>query len=176
MRAFNLAFSPLLLAAVAGVVSAQDEATVYDTPVLAEARELQKRSPPAGVYVCDQTNWHGKCAWTKLNEGVCMNFPWDAGTSFGPPQGWQCKIYYGGKCTGAMTDGKLTYPGTPNIGATYNNRLKPASYKCRPCPAGSPCINGNAPAYLEAVSKHGEKMPNGKCKIFQSGDVHEVPC
>ncbi|EXJ84847.1 hypothetical protein A1O3_05521 [Capronia epimyces CBS 606.96] len=154
---FTLALSPFLLAAFAGVVHAHDGSEsesntniIYDTPVLTPTPEhhgsedehehagLHKRSPPAGVYVCDQTNWQGSCAWIKLTDGACMDFLWDAGTSVGPPQGWQCKFYYGGKCSGQMTDGKLTFPGTPNLGATYSNRLKPASYKCRPCPDGTP--------------------------------------
>ncbi|EXJ94418.1 hypothetical protein A1O1_02812 [Capronia coronata CBS 617.96] len=179
MRAFTLILSPLLLAALAGVVGAQDESALYETPDFVtptDESELHKRSPPAGVYICDQTNWHGRCAWIKLTEGACMDFIWDAGTSFGPPNGWQCKIYYGGKCSGQVTDGKLTFPGTPNLGATYNNRLKPASYKCRPCPPGSACVNGNVPAYVEARAKTGQKGADGKCRIFQSGNTKVVPC
>lgn len=86
MRAFTLALCPLLLAAFSGVVSGQGEAVVYDTPEAvtpAEDGDLEKRAPPAGVYICDQTGWQGRCAWIKLKDGQCMDFIWDAGTSFG---------------------------------------------------------------------------------------------
>ncbi|KIX00062.1 uncharacterized protein Z518_10989 [Rhinocladiella mackenziei CBS 650.93] len=190
MHAFSFILSPIVQAVFAGIVAAQEEdmgslPTAEDTPVLppdypdfanpAEEVEIQKRTPPAGVYVCDQTNWQGKCDWIALKDMACMDFPWDAGTSVGPPNGWQCKFYYGAQCTGEMTNGKLTYPGTSNLGALYNNRLKPLGMKCRQCPS-APCINNNSPDFGEAILKTGTKDADGKCRYFEEGKVKTRPC
>lgn len=49
--------------------------------------------------------------------------------------GWQCKIFFAPNCkAGTGTDGKLTYPGTGDVGAMYSGQSgKPASYMCRMC-------------------------------------------
>ncbi|ETI21053.1 hypothetical protein G647_07396 [Cladophialophora carrionii CBS 160.54] len=95
---------------------------------------LAKRSPPAGSYICDGTNWAGNCKWTAVRDYQCFDYPANAASSFGPPQAWQCKIFYSKGCApGTGTDGKLTYPGTANLRATYNRIDKPGSYMCRMC-------------------------------------------
>ena len=48
-----------------------------------DAARLAKRTPPAGVYVCDNTAWKGTCKWTPVNDYQCYNYPDDATSSFG---------------------------------------------------------------------------------------------
>ncbi|OAG36389.1 hypothetical protein AYO21_09374 [Fonsecaea monophora] len=135
-----------------------------------EGARLAKRTPPAGVYICNNKNWLAPCNWNKLTDSKCLDYPSDAGSSVGPPNGWQCKIYYAKGCaaTNGMTDGKLTYPGTANLGALYNNYGKPASIKCRQCPQGtnSPCLNNKAPDWNEAVAKAGYGGSDGQCSSW----------
>ena len=93
-------FSSLMLA---GLVAAKySEPKIYVTPTLSpgdpdyvtpaeinaglaqiEKRDIDKRSPPAGVYICDAPNWTGNCAWFKVADGACNDFIWDASASFG---------------------------------------------------------------------------------------------
>lgn len=73
--------------------ASNDTVIIYDTPLLPpddenyvgqlEARMLAKRSPPAGVYICDNKNWLGNCKWVALRDSVCMDFPYDSGSSVG---------------------------------------------------------------------------------------------
>ncbi|EXJ75253.1 uncharacterized protein A1O5_01949 [Cladophialophora psammophila CBS 110553] len=164
MRALTLGISTVAaIAAFASLVAGQAGPEITDPAVLppsegdvetstpeltsddeyfvdeSEGARLAKRTPPAGVYICNNKNWVQPCSWNKLTDSKCMDFPTDAGSSVGPPVGWQCKIYYAANCaaTNGMTDGKLTYPGTANLGALYNNYDKPASIKCRQCPPGT---------------------------------------
>ncbi|OAP65749.1 hypothetical protein AYL99_01721 [Fonsecaea erecta] len=164
MRTFTLGLLTLTaLAASSSLVAAQAEPEITEpavlppsednvqnfTPELTEEDEyfvdesdgarLAKRTPPAGVYICNNKNWLAPCSWNKLIDSQCMAFPSDSGSSVGPPAGWQCKLYYAKNCaaTNGMTDGKLTYPGTANLGALYNNYEKPQSIKCRQCPQGA---------------------------------------
>lgn len=83
----------LLLATVSGVVTAQDDKTFMDTPELtpghpdyvesAAGEEIIKRSPPAGVYVCDSASWKGKCKFQPISEMSCAKFTWNTDISFG---------------------------------------------------------------------------------------------
>lgn len=46
--------------------------------------DLQKRTPPTGIYVCDLPDWKGSCRWIQVKTGSpCMDFPWQAGVSIG---------------------------------------------------------------------------------------------
>ncbi|KIY01648.1 uncharacterized protein Z520_01784 [Fonsecaea multimorphosa CBS 102226] len=205
MRAFTLGLSTVAaLVAFSNLVAAQAEPEITEPAVLptsedevhaftpeltpddeyfvdeSEGARLAKRTPPAGVYICNNKSWLAPCTWTKLVDSQCMSFPSDAGSSVGPPTGWQCKIYYAPNCaaTNGMTDGKLTYPGTPDLGSLYNNYNKPASIKCRQCPQGSnsPCLNNNAPDWNEAIAKAGYGGANGQCSSWISGKVTHSAC
>jgi hypothetical protein len=94
MRTFAFFFPCLLLAAFAGLVTSQDRTTVViDTPTLtpdhadyidaADVDLINKRSPPAGIYVCDKANWGGKCTWLSVTENACKDFTWNTDISFG---------------------------------------------------------------------------------------------
>ena len=183
MHAFHFAVSTAAVAAFGAIVAGQaypemtapailpisdNQTWMYTTPLNPEdpdyiddaiAARLAKRSPPAGVYLCDSTNWAGKCKWTPVTPYTCYGYPNSPASSVGvssdlfavlvscskirsltpcssqPPQGWQCKVFYGktGCVPGTGTDGKLTYPGAGNLGALYPKADPPKSYLCRPC-------------------------------------------
>ncbi|KIW64011.1 hypothetical protein PV04_08971 [Phialophora macrospora] len=137
-----------------------------------DAASLADRSPPAGTYICDSKDWAGKCQWTALTDYQCFDYPVDAASSFGPPPAWQCKIFYSKGCSpGTGTDGKLTYPGTPNLGATYNRYDKPGSYMCRMCntvPGDPPCVNNNAPDFYFAQAKYGYGGDGNTCTFWDT--------
>ncbi|EXJ55491.1 hypothetical protein A1O7_08418 [Cladophialophora yegresii CBS 114405] len=160
---------------------------------------LMKRAPPAGSYICDGTNWGGKCKWTPMTDYQCLDYPANAASSFGAPQGWQCKIFYSKGCTpGTGTDGKLTYPGTPNLGATYNRKDKPGSYMCRMCNTASGdhpwlenpytlytdddvffgSVNNNAPDFYFAQVKYGYGGDGGTCTSWDAniGTTKKYTC
>ncbi|KAJ9610115.1 hypothetical protein H2204_015469 [Knufia peltigerae] len=177
----------LLLATVSGVVTAQDDKTFMDTPELtpghpdyvesAAGEEIIKRSPPAGVYVCDSASWKGKCKFQPISEMSCAKFTWNTDISFGVPAQWQCKFYWGDQCSGTKrSDGKLTVPGTSNFAALYGNTA-PKSFKCRQCPGDPGCKNGNAPDFSEATAKLGDKsIVNGECQVYADGNVVPYSC
>ncbi|KIW60676.1 hypothetical protein PV05_00876 [Exophiala xenobiotica] len=186
MRTFAFFIPSLLLAAFAGFVASQDDTLVIDTPTLTEDHadyidavdvdHITKRSPPAGIYVCSQANWAGKCTWLSVTENTCKKFGWNSDISFGVPVGWQCKFYWGEQCGGSKrTDGKLTIPGTTNFAYSFGKEA-PISYKCRQCPGKPGCSNGNAPDFFEATSKTGEVGYDGKCRVFTDGAVATQPC
>ncbi|KAK5455880.1 hypothetical protein LTS15_005197 [Exophiala xenobiotica] len=187
MRTFAFFFPCLLLAAFPGLVTSQDRTTVViDTPTLtpdhadyidaADVDLINKRSPPAGIYVCDQANWGGKCTWLSVTENTCKDFTWNTDISFGVPAGWQCKFYWGDHCGGSKrTDGKLTIPGTNNFASSIDKDA-PKSYKCRQCPGMPDCINGKAPDFNEAESKTGEVGYDGQCRVYENGAVTTQPC
>ncbi|KAI1615139.1 hypothetical protein EDD37DRAFT_391649 [Exophiala viscosa] len=185
MRVLSFFASSFLLGGLGGHAAAQHDPTTLITAApehssavhanSIEVEEIQKRSPPAGVYVCSGPNWTGECAWHSISEMTCANFPWTSDISFGPPNGWQCKFYYSEGCTGQMTPGKLTFPGTTNFAYHFGNEV-PKNYKCRPCPSDPGCINNNAPDFFEAQAKLGEVAANGKCSYYSLGNVFTRPC
>ena len=49
-----------------------------------DAAWLAKRSPPAGVYLCDEEDWKGHCGWKAVDEYKCQDFDaYDVAVSFG---------------------------------------------------------------------------------------------
>ncbi|KIW21127.1 hypothetical protein PV08_01707 [Exophiala spinifera] len=180
-------FISLLLATVSSVVTAQQDNSFLETPHLppdhpdsidfATGEEILKRSPPAGVYVCDSAGWKGICKFLQVREMSCNTFSWNTDISFGVPAQWQCKFYWGDQCSGTKrSDGKLTLPGTSNFAALYGN-IPPKSFKCRQCPGDPGCKNGNAPDFSEATAKLGDKsIVNGECQIYADGNVISYQC
>ncbi|KAJ9613223.1 hypothetical protein H2200_003165 [Cladophialophora chaetospira] len=198
MRAFSLAVSATAVSFFGALAAAQDypeitapallpigeNQTELFTPPLppddedyvdeSVAARLAKRSPPAGAYICDAINWKGTCKTYPVSPYVCQNYPATGSSSIGPPQGWQCKLFYGPNCQlGTGTDGKLTYPGIPNVATTYNKAGAPTSFMCRECsdvPGGSPCVNNNAPDFYFAQAKYGY----GGVKDFQDKPTEQA--
>lgn len=56
---------------------------------------LEKRTPPTGIYACENPNWTGKCAWQALQENVCLDFSWNAGASLGVSWGPSDSVFPG---------------------------------------------------------------------------------
>ncbi|OAL29845.1 hypothetical protein AYO22_01751 [Fonsecaea multimorphosa] len=108
MRAFTLGLSTVAaLVAFSNLVAAQAEPEITEPAVLptsedevhaftpeltpddeyfvdeSEGARLAKRTPPAGVYICNNKSWLAPCTWTKLVDSQCMSFPSDAGSSVG---------------------------------------------------------------------------------------------
>lgn len=111
MRSFAVTLSFVAITAFGQLIAAQDPAydpeitpaptgppendfyTSLITPELppdhddyvdeADLARLMKRSPPAGVYLCTDKSWKGKCTWTPAQDNQCVAYPSDGSSSLG---------------------------------------------------------------------------------------------
>lgn len=90
MRAFSFLLSPILLATIASVASAHNDRPTHATTLFrpSEDARLERRSPPAGIYVCSGPNWTGTCAWHAVTDMGCTEFTWNPHISFGVSPGF----------------------------------------------------------------------------------------
>ncbi|KAF1851907.1 uncharacterized protein K460DRAFT_43708 [Cucurbitaria berberidis CBS 394.84] len=108
-------------------------------PTITDLPEPEPVEESAGVYICEDYNWGGKCEYKLSPLGSsdedCTILDGTA-SSIGPDVGFQCLFFTNGYCRSLANDGLdtliLTYPGNSNLLVTekgdFNDKFH--SYLC----------------------------------------------
>ncbi|CAO2650978.1 Nn.00g092750.m01.CDS01 [Neocucurbitaria sp. VM-36] len=124
-------------AAVATTTSAVTTSSA--TIPLPTTTSIPEPEEKAGVYICEDHNWGGKCEHhlspLGSSEEDCTQLDGTA-SSIGPDIGFQCLFFTNSYCRPLASDGSdtlgLTYPGNANLLVTENGNFndKVYSYLC----------------------------------------------
>ncbi|KAK8236447.1 hypothetical protein IWZ00DRAFT_493777 [Phyllosticta capitalensis] len=101
-------------------------------PVNTTTHKHDKRTPPIKLYMCNKTNWRGRCVERQYTPNVCYNLgtAWnDQMLSAGPELYGACSLYETNYCRGKKVT--VYNPGTGNL-AAHGMGGKVTSIRCYP--------------------------------------------